>query len=128
MSINQSIRRGRSGFTLIEILAVMAVVAIVAGMAVPSTRTIMKGYQLKGDAEAVNNLVALAKMRAASRFSRARVYVDLSTNSFSLQTWNKTTARWDTDGGVTRTSSGVSFGFAGLASPPPNTQHQNPTL
>ena len=114
--------RGRSGFTLIEILAVVAVMGIVAGMAVPSTTSMMRGYRLKGDAQGVNNLVALAKMRAASRFSRARVYVDLGSNSFSLQVWDKAASSWVTDGGVARSSPGVTFGIGGLTTPPPNTQ------
>lgn len=118
----QDTLRGPNGFTLIEVLAVVALSGIIAAMALPSTTGMMRGYRLKGDAQAVNNMVALAKMRAASQFSRARVYVDLSTNSFSLQRWNKTTSRWVTEGGVSQTSTGVSFGFGDLATPPPNTQ------
>ena len=109
MGTIQTPLRGRRGFTLIEVLAVIALMAIVAGMAIPSTTSMMRGYRLKSDAQAVNNLVALAKMRAASQFSRARVYVDLATNSFSLQTWNKTTNSWVTDGGVGQTATGVSW-------------------
>ncbi len=122
MMVKHNGLRGQSGFTLIEVLVVVALVGIVAAMAVPSTTSMMGGYRLKGDAQAVNNLVALAKMRAASQFSRARVFVDLNTNSFSLQTWDKTTNSWVTEGGVTQTSTGVSFGFGNLAAPPPNTQ------
>jgi prepilin-type N-terminal cleavage/methylation domain-containing protein len=113
---------GRNGFTLVELLLVVAVMGIVSAIAVPSTASMMRGFRLKGDAQAVNNLVALAKTRAASQFSRARVYVDLAANSFSLQVWNKTTSTWVTDGGATQTSQGVTFGFGALAAPPPNTQ------
>ena len=110
------------GFTLIEVLLVLAVVGIVSAIAVPSTSAAMRGYSLKGDARAVNNLVALAKMRAAARFSRARVHVDRATNTYFLETWNKTTNVWDAETVATRTSSGVSFSFGSLSTPPPNTQ------
>jgi prepilin-type N-terminal cleavage/methylation domain-containing protein len=113
---------GDDGFSLIEVLLVVAVMGIVAGMAIPSTTSTMRGHRLKGDAEAVHNLVALAKMRAASQFSRSRVFVDLGTNSYSLQTWNKTTNSWVTEGPVTQTSQGVTFGFGAVAAAPPNTQ------
>ena|SRR5258706_5987831 len=110
------------GFSLIEVMLVVAVIGIIAAMAVPSSASMMRGYRLKGDAQAVHNLVALAKMRAASQFTRARVYVDTATNSYSLQRWDKTTATWVTEGPVTRTSLGVTFGFGAVAAPPPNTQ------
>lgn len=111
-----------AGFSLIETLLVVGVMGIIAGMAIPSTTSMMRVHRLKGDAESVHNLVALAKMRAASQFSRARVFVDMNTNSYSLQRWDKTTSTWVTEGPVTRTSSGVTFGFGTVAAPPPNTQ------
>ena len=113
---------GAHGFTLIEVLVVLAVVGIVAASAIPSTASTMRGYRLKADAQAINNLVSLAKMRAASRLTRARVHADLNANTFVLQTWNRTTNAWVTEGGVNRTRTGVQFGFGGLAAPPPNTQ------
>ena len=110
------------GYTLVEILVVLAMIAILAGMAVPSTASMMNGYRLKGNAQAINNLVGLAKMRASARFSRARVAVDLAANTFQLQTWNKTTNTWVTEGSVMRTATGVTFGVGNITAPPPNTQ------
>jgi len=48
--------------------------------------------------------------------------VDLSTNSYGLQVWDKTAGAWVNDGAPVRTSTGVAFGFGTLAAPPPNTQ------
>jgi len=110
------------GFTLIEILLVLAVVGIVSAIAVPSTSAAMRGYSLKGDARAVYNMVALAKMRAAARYSRARLHVNRANNTYYLESWSKTTNAWVAETVPTPTASGVSFGFGSLSTPPPNTQ------
>ncbi len=110
------------GYSLIDTLVVIAIVSLVAAIALPQTTSMMGGYKLKGNAQAINNLVGLAKMRAASQFSRARVYADLNARTFRLQVWNKTTNQWVDDGGVTALADGVTFGFTGITIPPPNTQ------
>src|SRR6185503_9673685 len=110
------------GFTLIEVLLVLAVVGIVSAIAVPSTSAAMRGYSLKGDARAVYNMVALAKMRAAARYSRARLHVNRANNTYYLESWSKTTNAWVAETVATLTASGVSFGFGSLSTPPPNTQ------
>lgn len=115
-------RRSDAGYTLIEIMAVCALVGIVAAMAVPQTASMMGGYRVKGDAQGINNLVSLAKMRAASLYSRSRVYADLNARTYRLQTWNKTTNQWVTEGGTNTLATGVTFGVGAITIPPPNTQ------
>ena len=111
-----------AGFTLIDTLVVVAIICLVSAIALPSTTSMMSGYKLKGSAQAINNLVGLAKMRAAAQFSRARVYADLGARTFRLQVWNKTTNQWVDDSGVQALADGVTFGFTGITQPPPNTQ------
>ena len=110
------------GFSLIDLMAVVGLIAVLSAMAIPISNTSLSANRLKGDADAVRNLVGLAKMRASSQFTRARVFVDLSTNSYVLQVWDKTANAWVNDGAPMRTSNGVSFGFGTLGTPPPNTQ------
>jgi len=112
----------QSGYSMVEILGVVAVIGIVSAIALPVSSRTIGGLRVRGDARAIANSVTLAKMRAASAFTHARVFVDLSTNSFFVQTWNRTTNAWETEGGIVKTSTGVAFGFGALAAPPPNTQ------
>lgn len=100
----------------------VGVISVILAMVVPMTASSLAAYRFQGDGQAVSNMVSLAKMRAASQFSRARVYVDRTTNSYSLQLWDKNADAWVVAEGVRRTSPGVSFGYGTLATPPPDTQ------
>lgn len=114
--------RDQHGFTLIEVMAVMAVIAIAAAMALPSTESTLRGYRLSNDGRAIADVIGMAKMRAASRFTRTRVYVDRAARSYRLEIWNKGTAAWEADEGVRQLSAGVTFGFGSLTAAPTDTQ------
>ena len=114
--------RAPRGFTLVEILMVVAVIGVVSAIAVPMMGNTLGFFRLSGDARSAANSIALAKMRAASVFGRVRMYADLSTNRFHLETFNKTTSTWVADGGTTYLSQNVSFGYGVVGSAPPNTQ------
>jgi len=128
--------RRQDGFTLLDILITIGLVGIVAAIALPSVGTTSRGFRLKGDAQAVANIVSLAKMRAASRYSRTRVRADLANNSFRLEVWVptnaavKTVGSWVTDGANIPLSNGVTFSVAARTVAPDNTQTvlgQSPT-
>ena len=111
------------GYSLIEIMLVTGLGAVVSAIAVPTTSHALSSFRLTGDARGVSAAVAVAKMRAASTFSRARLYVDLSTNRHHLETYQKTgTPGWVAEGGETLLSQGVSPGYGALSVPPANTQ------
>ena len=120
MAINHM--RREEGFSLVDIMAAVLVIGIVAAIALPVTGSSMAAQRFRADGQAVSNLVALAKMRAASQFSRSRVFANLATGAYGMQVWNKTAASWITEGVARQTSRGVTFGFGALAAPPPNTQ------
>lgn len=110
------------GYSLIEILVVVLLTGVVAVIAVPMMAGTLGFFRLSGDARSVSNSVAVAKMRAASDFSRVRLYVDLSTNSHHVESWDKVNSKWVVEGGTTYLSSNVRFSFGVVGTPPPNTQ------
>ena len=116
------LRVSSSGYSLLEIVAVMAITVVVSAMAVPMSGNAIRYFRLTGDARSLANAVALAKLRAASDYSQARLYVDVPGGTFHVQTYNKTTSAWVTEGGTTTLSSGVTFGYAALDMPPSDTQ------
>ena len=114
--------RHDQGFTLVDILVAIALMAVVTAMALPMADSSSRGFSMRGDAQALANLVSLAKMRAASRFTRTRLRADLNANSFRLEVWDRTAGVWVMEGDNVPLSRGVRFGFGVLAAPPPNTQ------
>jgi prepilin-type N-terminal cleavage/methylation domain-containing protein len=110
------------GFTLVELMMTVGVIGIVCAVAIPITDTSLRVNRLRGDATALRNLVGLAKMRASSQSTRARVRVDLGANTYALEIWDRTGGAWVNDNGIRPLSTGVTFGFGTLDTAPPNTQ------
>ena len=111
------------GYSLIELLVVVGITAVLAAMAVPMTSNAIGDYRLTGDARSLTSALSLAKMRAASDFSQARLYIDLAGRGFHVETWQKTgVPGWVTEGGSTSLSTNVTFGFGTVTAPPPSSQ------
>jgi prepilin-type N-terminal cleavage/methylation domain-containing protein len=118
-----AVRSNDSGFSLIEVFVVMVVTLIMAAFLVPKTSALFGNLRISGDARGIANTTALAKMRAAADFTRARLYVNLPSLSYRLERFERTPPGWwVAESGWTPLSSGVNLGFAALAAPPPNTQ------
>jgi prepilin-type N-terminal cleavage/methylation domain-containing protein len=121
--------RRQDGFSLTELLLVVGLIAIVCGIALPMADSTSREFRLKGDAQGIANLVALAKMRAASLYSRTRIRADLAARTVRLEVWvptnpaNKQVGNWVVDGGEKLLSTGVTFGVANRTTPPANTQN-----
>jgi len=115
--------RDESGFSLIELMATMIILVTMAAFVLPFTRTTLSAMNLSSDARNLASGTALAKMRAAAYFSKARIYVNLGTKTFRVERWQKTAPiGWVIEGVTTTLSSNVAFSFAGATTPPPNTQ------
>jgi prepilin-type N-terminal cleavage/methylation domain-containing protein len=111
-----------NGFSILELVMVVALIGVISAIAVPMFGSAIAAFRLSGDARSVSNAAAVAKMRAASDFSRVRVFVDLTANTHHIERWNQTTSAWETEGGLTTLSTGVSFSFGPVTVPPPSTQ------
>jgi Tfp pilus assembly protein FimT len=109
------------GYSVLEVLFAAAISATLAAVAIPMSRNSVGYFRLSGDARSVSNAVALTKMRAASAFSQARLYVDLSTRSHHIETYTKGVGFSGTQGS-TGLSQSVSLSSGSLSTPPPNTQ------
>jgi Tfp pilus assembly protein FimT len=107
-----------------EITIVLGIISVLAVIATPMFNGAIQSFRLSGDARGISNAAAVAKMRAASDFTRVRLYVDLSARTHHLETFNKTSdiCCWITQGGTTGLSSGVSFGYGVVSTPPAFTQ------
>jgi Tfp pilus assembly protein FimT len=110
------------GFSMAETVAAVALSVTAAAAVVPATLNTVHSFRVNGNAHGLVNHLAVAKMRAAANFTRTRLYVDLATNSYHVEAWQKTTNTWVTEGGTERLSANVTFGFGTLGAPPPNTQ------
>jgi len=108
---------------LVELLFGVGLIAVISAMTIPASMNTMSHLRISGDAHGMVNNVLTAKMRAASDFTRTRLFVDLADRSYHIETWRKSgTPGWITQGGIVGLSQGISFSFGSLASAPPNTQ------
>src|ERR1044071_723479 len=102
---------GSNGFSLIEVMVSMSVMMVLAAITIPMVSAASSNVKLNDNADTVSNYVGLAKMRATSRFSRARVYLDLAAGTYVLQVYNQGAAAWANDTAVSTLPTGITFSF-----------------
>jgi prepilin-type N-terminal cleavage/methylation domain-containing protein len=76
--------RARSGFTLIEILAVVAIIALAAGFMVPNMGA-YRSAQLRNEAERIQGMLELARQRSVMTSKPHRLLIDLDSMSYRLE-------------------------------------------
>lgn len=118
----------QKGFSLIEMMMVVGIIGVLAVISVPMTGNALRYIKISGDARDLSNAAAVAKMRAAAKFTKSRLYVDLTGKAFYIQSFDKTvtvpcpTGCWVNETAATALSSTVSFGPGPVLTAPPNTQ------
>jgi prepilin-type N-terminal cleavage/methylation domain-containing protein len=117
--------RSNGGYSLIEIMVVMAVLGVLGAMAVPMVESATSGIKLREEANAIADLVGLAKMRATSQFARARVRVNVDSGSYVIQTWDADSDDWVNEQAEVNLPFGVTFGWGDLDEAPPNVQEDD---
>lgn len=112
-----------AGFSAVELLMVVAVVGSLAAVSVPLSGGMIDDIRLRGDAQGLSSSLALTKMTAAAKFTRARLLVNVAAGTYRIETWQRgATPGWEAEGGDRQLSAQDRFGFGALATPPPNTQ------
>jgi prepilin-type N-terminal cleavage/methylation domain-containing protein len=139
VKVKKAIRQ--KGFSTLELLVVMLISLIVAALAIPGYNFITRTLRIAGDVRNLNAAINEAKLQAAAKFTRARVYADLAANTYHTDVWNKTlngglgcfqavndisanVCSSVATGSVQNLSAGVTYGTASVGSAPPNTQTQ----
>lgn len=104
---NTGKNKRQGGFSTLEMLIVIGMSIIITAIAIPRYLSITSYLRAMGDMRSVNGLLAQAKMRAAAGFTHARVYVDITGNTYQLEFWSKTgnggAGCWIADGDTTNT-------------------------
>jgi len=116
------------GFSLVELMIVVIIVLTLSAIAIPNVVSITRSSRNLSDARSISAALNLARMRAAADFTHARVYMDLTGNTFHVETWNKASGCWQTDGDsnsctqttspVTALDSGDTFGYGTITAGP----------
>ncbi len=101
------------GFTLIELLIVLSIGIVLTTIAVPSYSALTRNYRTRNDAHSLASMTNLARMRAASEFSRIQVSCDNTSRSCTLSVWpyGAASASSETSQQTVILSPGVSFGL-----------------
>src|SRR5207245_10805242 len=82
-------RNGDQGFSTLELLIVISISLIMAALAIPGYNSTRRTLRISGDGRDLNGSITQAKLEAASGFTRARLYADLTANTFPIETGDK---------------------------------------
>jgi prepilin-type N-terminal cleavage/methylation domain-containing protein len=110
-------RRGDAGFSLLELAIVVFIILAVASFAIPSLRNTMAVYRGSAAAQGIASQLSLAKMRAASGFTRSRINLNTPANTYRREIYDKTTSSYVDDSGQQFLGNTVAFGFGSIAVP-----------
>lgn len=94
-----------------------------AAIGIPLSSGMIDDIKIRGDAQGLSAAVAQTKLTASAKFTHARLFVNMATNTYRIQTWNRTgTPGWVAANEELSLSDRSQFGFGSATAPPPNTQ------
>jgi Tfp pilus assembly protein FimT len=105
----------KSGFSLIELMAVMATSFLILIIAVPYFTNFTQNYRLIGDARGIAAQLALARMRAASAGAKTRLNFNLTANTYQIEVWSSSAGAYQVEGAVQTLSQNITFGYGSIA-------------
>jgi len=105
---------GERGFSFLELMVAVAVTLVILIVALPTVQNFTQDYRIVSDARGIAAQLALARMRAASEFTRAEVNINTSSNTYQVEVWSKTTEAFVAEGGAQGLSQGDVFGYGAL--------------
>lgn len=80
--MNQTTKKKKKGFTLVELVIVIAIIAILAAMAIPKLSSMRTNAKVSNDVAAAKNIATIAStLLANGNLSNANSPLDLSGNS-----------------------------------------------
>jgi Tfp pilus assembly protein FimT len=116
-------RQNAAGFTLLETMLVVGLIGVIGAIAVPQITNSIGYFRISGDARSISNGLAVTKIRAASNFSRTRLYVNRTQRWHRIEKGDTSTpTHWTAESGATYFSPNTAVSFGAVATPPPNTQ------
>lgn len=95
----------------------LAIILTVAAIGLPSLVGTLAVYKGSGAVRNISGQLAMGRMRAGADFTRTRLSINTTDNTYSLALYNKTTAAYDVEGGTQYLPTGVSFGYGSITTP-----------
>jgi len=115
--VTHPVTRTHRGFSTPELMIVLGIALIVLSIALPAVETAIQSYRLLGDARGIAAQLSLARMRAASNFTKTEVFFDTVAQTYQVQVWKKSADAYLPEGGAQPLSEGDVFGYGSLTIP-----------
>jgi Tfp pilus assembly protein FimT len=95
---------------------VLAIILILTVVSITSLRRTLEAYRGSSAVHGIAGQIALSRMRAASDFTRTKLVIDTTNNTYVRERYNKTSLMFEieTNDATQHLGQGVSFGFGSI--------------